>query len=252
MIFEFNTFNSMNRALIIGDIHGALKALHQIFKRADVTNTDTLIFLGDYVDGWSESPEVIDFLIALKTTHNCIFLRGNHDDLLLQWLEAKKDNPQWFNHGGRLTMEKYNLLSQDEKQVHIDFLKTLENYHLDEHNRLFIHAGFTNLNGVTYEYFPKMFYWERTLWENALSLDSTIEKDSPYYPKRFNLYKEIFIGHTPVTRIGETVPINKANIWNVDTGAAFKGPLTILDIDTKQFWQSDPVFQLYPEENGRN
>ncbi|MBA9073269.1 serine/threonine protein phosphatase 1 [Flavobacterium gossypii] len=242
----------MNRTLIIGDIHGALKALHQIFKRADVTNTDTLIFLGDYVDGWSESPEVIDFLIALKTTHNCIFLKGNHDDLLLQWLEAKKDNPQWFNHGGRLTMEKYNLLSQDEKQVHIDFLKTLENYHLDEHNRLFIHAGFTNLNGVTYEYFPKMFYWERTLWENALSLDSTIEKDSPYYPKRFNLYKEIFIGHTPVTRIGETVPINKANIWNVDTGAAFKGPLTILDIDTKQFWQSDPVYQLYPEENGRN
>lgn len=242
----------MNRTLIIGDIHGALKALHQIFKRADVTNTDTLIFLGDYVDGWSESPEVIDFLIALKTTHNCIFLRGNHDDLLLQWLEAKKDNPQWFNHGGRLTMEKYNLLSQDEKQVHIDFLKTLENYHLDEHNRLFIHAGFTNLNGVTYEYFPKMFYWERTLWENALSLDSTIEKDSPYYPKRFNLYKEIFIGHTPVTRIGETVPINKANIWNVDTGAAFKGSLTILDIDTKQFWQSDPVYQLYPEENGRN
>ena len=242
----------MNRTLIIGDIHGALKALHQIFKRADVTNTDTLIFLGDYVDGWSESPEVIDFLIALKTTHNCIFLRGNHDDLLLQWLEAKKDNPQWFNHGGRLTMEKYNLLSQDEKQVHIDFLKTLENYHLDEHNRLFIHAGFTNLNGVTYEYFPKMFYWERTLWENALSLDSTIEKDSPYYPKRFNLYKEIFIGHTPVTRIGETIPINKANIWNVDTGAAFKGPLTILDIDTKQFWQSDLVYQLYPEENGRN
>lgn len=109
-----------------------------------------------------------------------------------------------------------------KKQAHIDFLKTLENYHLDEHNRLFVHAGFTNLNGVTYEYFPKMFYWERTLWENALSLDSSIEKDSPFYPKRFNLYTEIFIGHTPVTRIGETIPVNKANIWNVDTGAALK------------------------------
>lgn len=251
MIFEDNTYR-MNRTLIIGDIHGGLKALHQIFKRADVTTNDTLIFLGDYVDGWSESPEVIDFLIALKTTHNCIFLRGNHDDLLMHWLEAKKDNPQWFNHGGRLTMEKYNLLSPEKKQTHIDFLKTLENYHLDEQNRLFIHAGFTNLNGVTYEYFPKMFYWERTLWENALSLDSSIEKDSPFYPKRFNLYTEIFIGHTPVTRIGETVPINKANVWNVDTGAAFKGPLTILDIKTKEFWQSDPVYQLYPEESGRN
>lgn len=241
-----------NRILVIGDIHGALKALHQIFERANVTTDDTLIFLGDYVDGWGESPEVIDFLIALKSTHNCIFLRGNHDDLLLQWLEVKKDNPQWFNHGGRLTMEKYDLLPQKEKEIHIEFLKILENYYLDEQNRLFIHAGFTNLNGVAYEYFPKMFYWERTLWENALSLDTSIAKESPYYPKRFALYEEIFIGHTPVTRIGETIPMNKANVWNIDTGAAFKGPLSILDVDSKEFWQSDPVYQLYPEENGRN
>ncbi|PHK27906.1 metallophosphatase, partial [Nostoc linckia z16] len=71
-------------------------------------------------------------------------------------------------------------------------------------------------------------------------------------PKRFTLYKEIFIGHTPVTRIGQTVPVNMANVWNVDTGAAFKGPLTIMDADTKEYWQSDPVYNLYPEENGRN
>jgi serine/threonine protein phosphatase 1 len=48
------------------------------------------------------------------------------------------------------------------------------------------------------------------------------------------------------------VPVQKANIWNIDTGAAFKGPLTIMDADTKEYWQSDPVFELYPEENGRN
>jgi serine/threonine protein phosphatase 1 len=40
------------RTLVIGDIHGGLRALHQI-KRAKVTKEDTLIFLGDYVDGWS-------------------------------------------------------------------------------------------------------------------------------------------------------------------------------------------------------
>ena len=242
----------MNRTLVIGDIHGGLRAIFQIFEKANVTTEDTLIFLGDYVDGWSESPEVIDFLIQFKETHRCVFLRGNHDDLLLSWLEEKKDNPQWFNHGGKITMEKYSLLSDEEKQPHIDFLKLLENYHLDNQNRLFIHAGFTNLNGVEYEYFPKMFYWERTLWENALSLDPKIEKESPFYPKRFTLYKEIFIGHTPVTRVGETTPMNRANVWNMDTGAAFRGPLTILNVDTKEFWQSDPLPELYPEENGRN
>ncbi|RZJ71145.1 MAG: serine/threonine protein phosphatase, partial [Flavobacterium sp.] len=68
----------------------------------------------------------------------------------------------------------------------------------------------------------------------------------------FTLYKEIFIGHTPVTRIGKMVPVQMANVWNVDTGAAFKGPVTMMDADTKEFWQSDAVYTLYPEENGRN
>jgi serine/threonine protein phosphatase 1 len=62
------------RTLVIGDIHGGLRAL-QIMERAKVTPKDTLIFLGDYVDGWSQSPQVIDFLIRLNTTNNCIFIR---------------------------------------------------------------------------------------------------------------------------------------------------------------------------------
>jgi peptide methionine sulfoxide reductase MsrA len=45
-----------------------------------------------------------------------------------------------------------------------------------------------------------------------------------------------------------TEPVQRACIWNVDTGAAFKGPLTIMDIDTKDFWQSEPLHQLYFEE----
>ena len=78
------------RTLVIGDIHGGLRALHQIMERANVTPNDTLIFLGDYVDGWSQSPQVIDYLIELKTTHNCIFILGNHDELLLEWLDKQQ------------------------------------------------------------------------------------------------------------------------------------------------------------------
>jgi serine/threonine protein phosphatase 1 len=86
----------------------------------------------------------------------------------------------------------------------------------------------------------------------ALCLDNSITKDSFLYPRRLSLYNEIYIGHTPVTQINSTIPVNKANIWNVDTGAAFYGPLTIMNIDTKEFWQSDPVHTLYPREKGRN
>lgn len=242
----------MNRTLVIGDIHGGLKALIQVLDKAKVTSKDTLIFLGDYVDGWSESPQVIDFLIDLSQKQNCILMRGNHDELLCEWLDKSKDNRLWYIHGGEATVNAYKLVTAETKQKHVDFLRNLKNYYLDDQNRLFVHAGFTNLNGVEHEFYPKMFYWERTLWETALALDPKMKTDSVFYPKRLTLYKEIYIGHTPVSRIIETTPIQKANVWNVDTGAAFKGPLTILDVDSKQFWQSDLLPDLYPDEKGRN
>ncbi len=245
----------MSRVLVIGDIHGGLRALHQIVERAKVTKKDTLIFLGDYVDGWSESPQVIDYLIHLSKKQNCIFIRGNHDELLLDWLTENTknfDEKTWFKHGGEATITAYSSISEETKKEHIQFLTSLQNYYLDSKNRLFIHAGFTNMNGITYEYFPKLFYWDRTLWETALSMDSSISKESYLYPKRFTLYSEIYIGHTPVTKIEKTIPIQKACVWNIDTGAAFNGPLTIMDIETKEFWQSEPLKDLYFNEKGRN
>jgi serine/threonine protein phosphatase 1 len=243
---------TQNKTFVIGDIHGGLRALQQVLDRAPVTSTDTLIFLGDYVDGWSQSPQVLDFFIDLQKNHNCIFLRGNHDELVLHWLQNNHDNPMWYDHGGESTVNAYKNISEATKQNHIDFLLSVKNYYLDSKNRLFIHAGFTNLKGVTYEHFPRLLYWDRTLWEMALSLDESLPIDSVFYPRRLKLYHEIYIGHTPVTQINQTIPINKANVWNIDTGAAFKGPLTILDIDSKEFWQSDPVYLLYPDEIGRN
>ena len=240
------------RTLVIGDIHGGLRALHQIMERAKVTPSDTLIFLGDYVDGWSQSPQVIDYLIQLQTNHNCVFIRGNHDELLLEWLNKTKDNPLWYKHGGESTVLAYANVSEESRKEHVEFLQSLENYYLDEDNRLFIHAGFTNVNGVDYEYFPKLFYWDRTLWETALAMDKKLQFDDLFYPKRLTLYKEIYIGHTPVSRIDKATPVKMANVWNIDTSAAFEGPLTIMDVDTKEFWQSEPLHHLYPNEKGRN
>lgn len=245
----------MVRTLVIGDIHGGLRALHQIIERANVNQNDMLIFLGDYVDGWSQSPQVIDFLIELKQQQNCIFIRGNHDELLLDWLKGNTkeiDEPMWYKHGGEATITAYSMVSDAKKKEHIEFLESLQNYYLDNQNRLFVHAGFTNMNGVKYEYFPKLFYWDRTLWETALALNINLDSNSFFYPRRLKLYSEIYIGHTPVTRIGETIPIQKACVWNVDTGAAFTGPLSILDVNSKEFWQSEPLPHLYPTEKGRN
>ncbi len=242
----------MSRTLVIGDIHGALKALQQLLERAKITSDDSLIFLGDYVDGWSQSAPLVSFLIDLKKTHNCIFIRGNHDDLCYTWLTQKTYNPEWMIHGGQATIDSYSKLSQIEITTHLKFYENLINYHVDDHNRLFLHAGFSNLHGPHREYFDETFYWDRTLWETALALNPKLDKTNLNYPKRLLLFDEVYIGHTPVTRIEKTVPVNASCVWNIDTGAAFKGPLTAIDIDTKEYWQSDPVHTLYPEENGRN
>ena len=243
----------MGRTLSIGDIHGGLKALKQLLHdKVKVTSEDTIIFLGDYVDGWSDSANVVSYLIELAKDVDCIFIRGNHDDLTHQYLKSGAMTDRWVIHGGQSSIDGYAKLSAKEIQQHLLFFSAMQNYYIDQQNRLFVHAGFTNLHGPENEYYDTGFYWDRTLWEMAISLDPNIEKTSDFYPKRLQIFDEIFIGHTPVTRIGESLPVNKASIWNIDTGAAFKGSISALDINTKEVWQSDPVYTLYPNEDGRN
>ncbi|MEM8894394.1 MAG: serine/threonine protein phosphatase, partial [Bacteroidota bacterium] len=68
----------------------------------------------------------------------------------------------------------------------------------------------------------------------------------------FKHYKEIYIGHTPTTNYGIDVPIQAGKLWNMDTGAAFTGKVSIMDIKSKRYWQSTQVATLYPKEKGRN
>lgn len=242
----------MGRSIAIGDIHGGLKALIELLEKIKVRPEDELIFLGDYVDGWSDSANVVSYLIELAQQNTCIFLRGNHDDLVYQWLKTGELNEKWLEHGGQSSIDAYRNFSSEEKEKHIKFFEEMFNYYIDKENRLFVHAGFTNLHGPDREYHDTGFYWDRTLWEMALSLDENIQPRDFNYPKRLQIFDEIFIGHTPVTRINENQPVKRASIWNVDTGAAFKGKLSAIDVNSKEIWQSRPVFELYPLEDGRN
>jgi serine/threonine protein phosphatase 1 len=240
------------RTLAIGDIHGGLKALVQLLERAEVTKDDKLIFVGDYVDGWSESAQVIQYLIELSTTNTCIFIKGNHDVWCEQWLASGLEYDIWVAHGGKETMESYNGFTREEKLKHVDFFEAMALYHIDNENRLFVHAGFTSMHGVEREYDIRGFYFDRTLWEMALTMDKRIKKNSEIYPNRLKHYTEIYIGHTPTINFNQDKPMNAINVWNVDTGATFTGRLSALDINTKEIFQSDIVKNLYPNEMGRN
>lgn len=242
----------MNRTLVIGDLHGGLKALKQLLERASVQPKDRLVFLGDYVDGWSDTVHLIQFLIELATRQTCVFMKGNHEEMVLKWLKHEEDNELWRFHGGQATVDAYLQTTEDTKKTHISFFEQLNEYFIDDKNRLFVHAGFTNAKGVDFEFFRPMFWWDRTLWEMALALDPNMALEDVKYPKRLRLYHEVFIGHTPTIHFGSSIPMQAANVWNIDTGAAFTGKATIMNVETKEFWQSDSLPELYPNELGRN
>ena len=240
------------RVLAIGDIHGGLKALIQVLNKMEVKDEDTLIFVGDYVDGWSESAQVVQFLIDLSEKIKCVFIKGNHDVWCEAWLKTGDVNPTWYMHGGKETIESYESFSETDKKRHLEFFESMPLYYIDDENRLFLHAGFTSMHGVEKEVFNTTLYFDRTLWEMALTMDKRIEKDSVIYPNRLKHYYEIFIGHTPTINFKCDTPMHAVNVWNIDTGAAFTGKLSGINVNTKEVFQSDNLPSLYPNEKGRN
>jgi len=236
----------------IGDIHGGLRALQQLLEIVEPQSTDQLIFLGDIVDGWSESAQTVDFLMHLSKEVPCQFVKGNHDEWCEKWLKLGEAPSAWIKHGGAATVASYKDYTIEQKQRHIEFWDSLPYYHIDDENRLFIHAGFTSLRGPQKEKHSATYFWDRTLWELAMAMNPSIPIDSLKYPKRLKLFKEIYIGHTPTTNYREDQPMHEANVWNLDTGAAFKGKLSAIEVGTENIWQSDEVWTLYPDENGRN
>jgi serine/threonine protein phosphatase 1 len=242
----------MAKTYVIGDIHGGYRALRQVIGRVGLQADDRLIFLGDYVDGWSETMQVIEYLIELDRDYTCMFIIGNHDVWCMEWLAGLGGDKDWLVQGGQATVDSYAGAEVELKVRHLIFFSRMLPYYEDEHRRLFVHGGFTSIHGPGKEYFPSNFYWDRTLWEMALAADSRIPLSSLFYPKRLRLYDEIFIGHTPTTNYDIDTPMNRCNVWNIDTGAAFSGRVTAMDVDSKRYWQSDVVKELYPGEEGRN
>jgi serine/threonine protein phosphatase 1 len=258
------------RTLVLGDQHGGFKAFLQVMERCKFDNkVDKLITLGDVADGWSETAELVEYLIHLQETSDKrhIFLRGNHDAWTGEWLEFGRANPNWLPQGGQATVESYIRTGFVMSQSHRDFFKNLHNYYIDEDNRVFVHGGFTSHRGAGHEHYASDYYWDRTLWEMALVSHNS--KDKVENKKFFNNHKEVYLGHTttgnwkmkshyPEHKYPEqassgkiTVPMNRCNVWNMDTGGGFEGKLTIMDIDTKEFWQSDFLNEIYPNERGR-
>src|SRR5581483_4017466 len=75
------------RVFAIADIHGCPQELSAMLRQIDAGSSDTVIFVGDYVDRGPSARDVIDLLIEFKREHpGAIFLKGNHEDMMLDFL----------------------------------------------------------------------------------------------------------------------------------------------------------------------
>lgn len=235
-----------NRTLAMGDIHGNLRALTQCLKRAAFNpERDTLIQIGDIVDGHPESALVVQRLMELP---NLIAIRGNHDVWCMNWLKHGSKTMDWIRQGGRATLDSY-ATNKDAVDLieHREFFKSQKNFYIDQHNRLFIHAGYSSSNGPEYEEYEHTLYWDRELWQSAID-----SKDDGNLPEFLNRFNEIIIGHTSTQFWNTDQPMKACNVWNLDTGAGWNGRLTIMDVDTKDYWQSDLAKELYTPKESPN
>ena len=237
------------RTLIFGDIHGGLKSLEQVLQLAKVAKEDKLIFLGDYVDRYPESFGVIEKLISLSRTNECVFIRGNHDQWFLEFLQSDISNRIWSTTGGSETIKSYKGKGYSKIEEHTNFLEKTSLYYT-QNNMLFVHGGFTNSNSIFKEPHESNFYWDRTLWESASLLHEVLEYNREFVniPKRFTLFDRIFIGHTCTLNSGKDSPITCYNVTNLDTGGGFvNGRLTCYSLDDETYYRSDRMSQLYPD-----
>jgi len=80
---------SVERTFAIGDLQGEVTLLRRLLATLQPQPTDTLIFLGDYVDRGEDSVATVEEIAALRTQTQVVALRGNHD---AAWLEVFTGN----------------------------------------------------------------------------------------------------------------------------------------------------------------
>jgi serine/threonine protein phosphatase 1 len=247
------------RKFCVGDIHSSYKGLIQVFESSNFDfNNDKVIFSGDYLDGWSQSKETLDFILSIPNKE-CIM--GNHDEWLLYYYKnlehyandkSDTDYSVWKAHGGGNTIKSLGDKGFIE-QKYLNFYNSLKYYH-EEDGNLFIHAGYSileddngDISNLTKQH-PYSLVWDRefinTVYLNRNNINFKLNSS----------WKEIFIGHTPTIKFDTEykTPQNWLNVWNVDTGSAFTGRISMMDIETKEVFQSDDCMKLYPDEKGRN
>ena len=218
----------------IGDIHGHLALLRDAHERirADGGEDAQIVHLGDLIDRGPGSRGVIAFLMEGQAQgRNWIVLKGNHDRQLPNFLRdpgwidpCASDQRNWIarDSGAEATLASYGVAAARTRPLaevhaeavaavpssHARWLDGLPAWHLTP-QALFVHAGIRP--GVDLL---------------AQSEDDLLWIRKPFHQDRRDHGVLVVHGHTPLRRA-----THFGNRLDIDSGAAFGGPLTVAVIE---------------------
>ncbi|WP_417796301.1 metallophosphoesterase family protein [Terasakiella pusilla] len=231
------------RIFAIGDIHGRADLLQKMLKTifheiCDISDKkeNKIVFLGDYIDRGNQSYEVLEILTQPAPRGiEYVFIKGNHEEILLNFLKDPTQNSSWFQHGGAETLLSYKV-SMDMGKIDKNQLKGVAKKlkaALPE-----VHKKF--LISLLDSYEDGNYYFTHAGIDPNLPLTAQKNSDLRWIRDKFinhtSLYEKIIVhGHT----ITKDVQLLKNRIA-VDTGAYYSGKLSciVLDGQTKRVLQT--------------
>jgi serine/threonine protein phosphatase 1 len=195
----------------VGDLHGEVTLLNRMLATLPLREQDTLLFIGDYLDGGEDSPATIAALRKLEVQRPCIFLRGNHEDAWLdEWggdrflrpPQIRGARKTWHDFDGRPPAELHNWLAR----TRIDYE--------DEHG-FYVHAGV--LPNYSFE---------------ATGEQQKLYGAGSFLESHYDWGKPVVFGHWP-----QPEPLLQPNKIGIDTVAYRTGILTAVRLPDRAIFQ---------------
>ena len=223
------------RIYAIGDVHGRADLLDRLISRIDAhaaahpIERPILLFVGDYVDRGPSSRQVLDLLIAAAGPREMVFLRGNHEEFMVNFLSKPAMLKDWGKVGGLETLMSYGLTPalNADAGTQIDLAKALAEALPPEHSQF--------LQSLVPSFSCGGYFFVHAGIRPGVPLAQQRVDDMLWIRDEFLLHEEkyekiVIHGHTPVPEIDV-----RPNRINIDTGAYITGRLSCLVLEKDRF-----------------